>query len=283
MTYHDEFNVGNSDLNGWNHDLGTNNGWGNGEQENYTNSSANANVSTDPTTGIGSLNINAIASGSGSNETYTSARIRSDAIFSQTYGLFEFRAKLPVGQGLWPAIWMMPENSSYGGWPTSGEIDVLESKGQNSGLVQGSLHSGNSYNTEDNQTQTFANSGKEPAGFSTSDWHTYDLEWNAGSGSTPASISYFVDSIKYNTFTGGWVVPGSAPNGDVSAPFDKPFYIILNLAVGGNYGGTPNLADGTYSMNVDYIRAYQAQAAPEPLSLITLAGGALMLLRRRKA
>jgi beta-glucanase (GH16 family) len=250
QTWADEFNAGQSDLSGWSYDLGGG-GWGNNEREVYTSSSNNAFVSG------GALHIDAIATGSGASQTYTSARIKSNAIFSQAYGLFEFRAKLPVGTGLWPALWMMPRDSAYGGWPTSGEIDVLESQGQNTKLVQGSLHSGSSPGTQNTQTATFAGSGLEPAGFSTADWHTYDLQWTAGSPNRAGTFKWYVDGVLYQTRTGGWTIPSSAPAGDRDAPFDKPFYIIMNLAVGGNYVGNPSLAPGIYDMQVDYVRAYR--------------------------
>ena len=269
MTYQDEFNNGQSDLNGWTYDLGNNNGWGNGELENYTNSLQNVNVAN------GDLNITAIASGSQGNQSYTSGRLQTDHVFNQKYGLFEFRAKMPQGQGLWPALWMYPQNSVYGSWPNSGEIDVMEGKGQDSTLVQGSLHSGTSAGSEDTQTQTFLGSGLEPQGFSTSDWHTYDLEWDAGTATTPATMKWYVDGINYFTQTGGWVVPGSAT--DPSAPFDQPFYLVMNLAVGGSYVGNPNLSNGSYTMSIDYIRAYEPQAVPSPSGASLFAVGVLGL------
>ena len=121
-TFSDNFSSASS-LNGWTYDLGNNNGWGNGESETYTNSSSNVNVSG------GNLNIQAIGTATSSGTYYTSGRITTQNLFSQTYGLFQFSAELPAGAGLWPAIWMMPTNSVYGSWPQSGEIDVLESKG----------------------------------------------------------------------------------------------------------------------------------------------------------
>jgi beta-glucanase (GH16 family) len=250
QTWSAEFNAGSSDLAGWSYDLGGG-GWGNNEREVYTASSQNAYVAG------GALHIAAIATGSGAGQTYTSARIKSNAIFSQAYGLFEFRAKLPAGTGLWPALWMMPRDSAYGGWPASGEIDVLESQGQNTRLVQGSLQSGPAWYALNTQTATFASSGQEPAGFSTTAWHTYDLQWTAGSPGHAGTISWYVDGVRYQTRTGGWTIPSSAPPGDRDAPFDQPFYIIMNLAVGGNYVGDPSLAPGTYEMQVDYARAYR--------------------------
>lgn len=276
-TWSDEFNVGNSDLTGWTRQTGAG-GWGNQELETYTSSSANAFVSTDQSTGIGALTVRAIATGSGANQTYTSARLNTSAnLFSQTNGLFEFRAKLPAGQGLWPAVWMMPQNSTYGSWPTSGEIDMLESTGQNTKLVQGSLHSGADANSNYTQTQTYQGSGKEPAGFSTVDWHTYDVEWDAGTASSQATFKFFVDGTLYNTIHGGWYVPAG---GSSSAPFDKPFYLLINLAVGGSYVGSPSLSPGNYDMQIDYFRAYSG-TAPEPAS-VGLLGVVGMILGRRR-
>lgn len=272
QTYSNEFNHGSSDLNGFTYDLGNGSpglpGWGNNELESYTNSPDNVNVSG------GTLNITALHHGS----SYTSARIKTNELFSQAGGLFEFRAKLPTGQGLWPAVWMMPRDSAYGGWPTSGEIDALESVGQSSTLVQGTLHSGPVWYQDHVQTQTFAGSGQMPNGFSTHDWHTYDVEWDKGIGGQPGYFRWYVDGILYETQHGGWYTPsGAGPD----APFDKPFYFILNMAVGGNYVGSPNLAQDTpYTMQVDYLRAYTA--APEPASLLVFGGGFALLSRFRR-
>jgi len=277
QSFGDEFNTGASDLNGWTYDLGNNNGWGNGEKEVYTNSTNNVSVSG------GGLHIDAISSGTGTGATFTSGRIRTTSLFSQSYGLFEFRAKLPAGQGLWPALWMMPQSSVYGGWPTSGEVDVLESTGQNNKLVQGSLHSGVDSGHQDTQTQTFQGSGLEPAGFSTNDFHTYDLEWSRGNASTPGTFNWYVDGIKYESQTGGWVVPGGLSSSNHDAPFDQPFYIIMNMAVGGNFVGNPSLPTGAYDMQVDYVRAYTATPAPEPATLAALGVGLGLLIQKKKS
>lgn len=268
QTFAAEFNTGQSDLNGWTYELGNNGGWGNNELQSYTSSTSNVSVSD------GALRITAIKDASGN---YTSGRITTNNLFSQAYGLFEFRAKLPAGQGLWPAVWMMPKDSVYGGWPTSGEIDILESKGQSSTLVQGTLHSGPAWNQVNQQTQTFEGSGLMHAGFSTRDWHTYNLSWVRGEGGGPATISWYVDGVKYGSRTGGWTIPNG---GGVDAPFDQPFYFIVNMAVGGNYVGTPNLAQGAYDFQVDYIRAYQA--VPEPATMAALVAGVGLILRKRK-
>jgi beta-glucanase (GH16 family) len=256
-TWSDEFNNGNADLTGWSYDLGGG-GWGNNEKEVYTNSTQNVSVST--TAGVGALHIDAIATGTGANQTYTSGRIKTQNLFSQAYGLFEFRAKLPSGTGLWPALWMMPKDSAYGGWPTSGEIDVLESRGDMMGLVQGTHHSGTDPGHLNSQTRKFSDTGLEPPGFTTADWHTYDLAWIPGSTNKAGSLKWYVDGVLYSTKSGDWTIPSSGvPAGDKDAPFGKPFYVIINLAVGGNYvGNAVNLAPGTYGMQVDYVRAYRS-------------------------
>ena len=269
-TWADEFNVGNGDLSGFSYDLGGG-GWGNNESEVYTRNAQNVSVSN------GSLHLTAIATGTGANASYTSARVKTSGLFSQAYGLFEFRAKMPSGQGLWPALWMMPQNSAYGSWPTSGEIDVFESQGQSPTLVQGSLHSGPSWDQNNTQTKTLAQSGTLPVGFSTTDWHTYDLQWDKGSNGHPATFKWYVDGSVYYTQQGGWTLPAGAGSSD--APFNQPFYLIMNLAVGGDYAGSPNLAPGSYDMQVDYVRAYAA-VVPEPTASV-LAGFACLAMMRR--
>lgn len=249
-TWGAEFNGSQTDLAGWSYDLGNNNGWGNNERQVYTASSSNAYVAG------GALHIAAIATGTGAGQTYTSARLKTTALFSQAWGLFEFRAKLPAGTGIWPAIWMMPKDSAYGGWPTSGEIDILESKGQSPTLVQSTLHSGPAWNQVNHQSGFYP----APAGFSTGDWHTYTMQWSRGSFNVPGTFRWYVDGTLYHTRFGGWTIPSGATPGNRDAPFDKPFYLIMNVAVGGNYVGDPSLAPGSYEMQVDYARAYRITA-----------------------
>ena len=253
-TWSDEFNAGSSDLNGFSYDTvdTVGGGWGNNELQTYTSNSQNVSVST--SAGVGALHIDAIASGSAGHQTYTSARIKTPALFAQAYGLFEWRAKFPAGTGLWPALWMMPRDSAYGGWPSSGEIDVFESKGQSPTLVQGTHNTGTSPGALNSQTGFYS----APAGFSTGDFHTYDLKWTPGSVNQAGSLKWYVDGTLYETQSGNWTIPNGAAPGDKDAPFDKPFYILMNMAVGGNYVGNPSLANGTYDMQVDYVRAYQS-------------------------
>ena len=179
-TWSDEFNNGAADLTGWSYDVGAS-GWGNNEKQNYTAPAgspaptanpfglpgtqttpavgANSNnvfVNTDAT-GMGALTLRAIGTGALPNTQYTSGRIKtgpSTNLFSQTAGLFEFRAKMPAGSGLWPALWMMPKNMEYGGWPTSGEIDIFEGKGQDTGWASSAIHSGPSPGQLNTQTRT---------------------------------------------------------------------------------------------------------------------------------
>ncbi len=108
-------------------------------------------------------------------------------------------------------------------------------------------------------------------------WGNNELEWVKGQGGNPGTLSWFVDGVMYSSFNGGWDIPGG---GGPDAPFDKPFYIIMNMAVGGNYVGNPNLTPGAYDMQVDYVRSYTA-AVPEPCSLLVLGLGALAGLKRR--
>ena len=280
-TWSDEFNAGAADLAGWTRETGGG-GWGNHEYETYTSTAANAYVAN------GSLTVAAVATATGSGLTYTSARLTTENVFAQRYGLIEFRAALPAamaaeGTGLWPAVWMMPESTfntsthSYGPWPTSGEVDILESSSRT--FAQGSLHSGASAGSLVNSTGYYA-----PANFDATQFHTYDLQWDAPSapGKTGA-IRWFVDGNLYQTQTGGWYSPVGST--DPEAPFDQPFALIINLAVGGDYvGGAPHVAAGTYALQVDYVRAYAA-AVPEPTSLAmaaAVAGGWAVGRRHRR-
>lgn len=239
LTWSDEFNGASIDTNKWTFDIGTGPpatppGWGNNELEYYTSRPQNAYVSN------GVLHIVAQQesyNGSG----YTSAKLKTFGLFAQAFGRFEFRAKLPQGQGIWPALWMMPRDSVYGSWPLSGEIDVMELNGNAPSTVSGTIHFGGSDPGESaGSTYVF------PKGGSATSFHIYTLEW------TNNAISWFVDNQLFETQTYWWTSGGPYP-----APFDQPFYIIMNLAVGGDFVGNPNAQTVFPSeMQVDYVRVY---------------------------
>jgi PKD repeat protein len=221
----DEFNVnGAPDTSKWGYDLGAG-GWGNNELEYYTNRSQNVLVSG------GTLKINTIKeSYSGSN--YTSARILSKGKFSFKYGKVEFRAKFPTGAGTWPAVWMLGSNIDAVGWPACGEIDILEEVGNSLNINHSSLHSpGRSGNTPDTATVLVPNGN--------TDFHIYTMDWRAD------FIKFYVDNVLYYTFTNS-----------SNLPFNQNFFLIINSAIGGNFGGNidPNFTTSTFE--VDYIRVY---------------------------
>jgi beta-glucanase (GH16 family) len=177
------------------------------------------------------------------NHTYTSARMVSMGKGDWTYGRFEIRAKLPAGRGTWPAIWMMPTESTYGsgGWPDNGEIDIMEHVGYNMGTIHASIHSKMYYhkiNTQKTAT-TFVNDVAAK-------FHTYILEWDA------LQIKAYVDTTLYFT------TPNEGKGWEYW-PFDKDFYLILNIAVGGSWGGAQGIDDSIFpqQMVIDYVRVYQ--------------------------
>jgi beta-glucanase (GH16 family) len=215
----------------WTYDVGGK-GFGNNQLEFDTDRPENASLD-----GQGHLAIVAREEGYQGN-AYTSARLVSRGLFSQTYGHFAARMKLPTGAGIWPAFWLLGANINDVGWPTCGEIDVMEYKGQEPGVVHGSLH-GPGYSGGSPLTQVFALPiGK---GFD-EDFHVFSVDW------APGRIAFAVDQEVYQTFT---------PNDATSHKwvFDHPFYIILNLAVGGTYVGSPD-ASTTFpqTLLVDWVR-----------------------------
>ncbi len=218
------------DASKWAFDTGTD--WGNKQLEYDTNSAKNASLDGD-----GHLVITAIEE-SYSGCRYTSARITSKGLFEQKYGRFEARMKMPRGPGLWPAFWMLGTNYSTTGWPQCGEIDIMEYKGQEPGIVHGTVH-GPGYSAANGVTKSYSLTN---ARFDT-DYHLFAVEW------TENNIRFYVDDTLYQRITpdgvtGEWV-------------YDHSFFIILNLAVGGNYVGNPS-SQTTFpqSMLVDYVRVY---------------------------
>ena len=217
----------------WNYNIGTgNNGWGNNELEYYTNSSNNIKVVD------GMLQITAKKEAFMGSQ-YTSARIFSKGLFEQKQGRFEARIKMPWGQGMWPAFWLLGANSDTVAWPQCGEIDIMEYKGQEPTITHGTVH-GPGYAGGNGITKSYdLINDRFDTGF-----HIFGIEWGEN------YINFYVDDVLYNQITpdkvtGEWV-------------YDHPFYIILNLAVGGSYVGSPN-SETTFpqTMYVDYVRVYQ--------------------------
>ena len=229
------------DASRWTHETGGS-GWGNNELEYYTDGTGNAALD-----GAGHLVITARQenpAGYGcwyGSCQYTSARLDTASHFTQQYGRFEARIKLPRGQGMWPAFWMLGDNIGTAGWPGCGEIDVMENVGFEPSTVHGSIH-GPGYSGGSPLTGTYTlGSG----GFA-DDFHTFAVDW------APDSVTFSVDGNVYETHT-----PADT-NGNPWV-FDHPFYLLLNLAVGGNWPGSP---DGTTSfpqqMIVDYVHVYDS-------------------------
>jgi len=237
LTWQDEFEgpAGQSpDSANWVYDIGTD--WGNAQLEYDTNRPEN--VSLD---GAGHLTIVARREDY-RGSAYTSARINTRGKFEQARGRFEARLKLPSGQGLWPAFWLLGSNFASVGWPSCGEIDIMEYRGQEPRVVHGSLH-GPGYSGGNALTAPFQLArGSFDAAF-----HVFAVDWDGD------RIVWSVDGIPYRTVTRSDLPP--------AAPwvFDHPFFVILNVAVGGNYVGGPS--PGTsfpQTMTIDYVRAYAA-------------------------
>jgi len=246
IVWSDEFNGSSISPTNWTFENGNNGGWGNNELEYYTSNPQNAYVSN------GLLHIVALQQ-SDMGFSYTSARMKTQGLYSKEYGQIEFRAKLPSGFGFWPALWLLGTNITSVGWPGCGEIDVMENKGSALANVQGSLHSG----SDETAVYTLPNGG------SVTDFHTYLLQWLAN------SIQWYVDGQLYETQT-NW----SSSQGPYPTPFNKPFFIIMNLAVGGNYiqSPAPTVSEVNSNtvfpgeMQVDYVRVYDL-TAPMQISI----------------
>ncbi|TPG08968.1 glycoside hydrolase family 16 protein [Curtobacterium flaccumfaciens] len=216
----------------WRYDLGAG-GWGNAELETYTDSRRNAALD-----GGGNLVITAQREADGS---YTSARLKSEGTSTAQYGRVEARIRIPRGQGIWPAFWMLGADIGQVGWPACGEIDVMENVGYEPGIVHGTVH-GPGYSG----AQGISASYTAPSGAAfADDFHVYGVDWR------PGSITWTVDGVAYRTLTRADV--GSNP-----WVFDKPFFVILNVAVGGTWPGSPD--DSTQfpqQMTVDWLRVHQ--------------------------
>jgi len=228
LIWSDEFDVaGSPDATKWGNDIGTGSGgWGNNELEYYTSRTDNAVVSN------GTLKIIAKKE-SYNGSAYTSARLLTKGLYSFEYGKIEVRARLPAGTGTWPGIWMLGNNIITAGWPACGEIDIMEQNGNQKNTIYGTMH----YPQQKGQ---YGDGGTTTISTASTDFHRYAAIWSA------ASIQLSVDDVVYYTL----------PNNS-SYPFNQNFFIILNLAMGGNFGGTVDPAFSTDQMEIDYVRVYQ--------------------------
>jgi len=236
LTWSDEFNyTGLPDSAKWSYDAGGN-GWGNNELEYYTKADTNNAVVHN-----GYLYLAARKQQKGNN-AYTSARLVTKGKGDWLYGRIEVRAKLPAGRGCWPAIWMLPTDWKYGGWPASGEIDIMENVGFMPDSIFGSIHT-KSFNHVIHTQKTKGLFLKDPY----TAFHVYAVEWDA------QEIRFFVDGNKYTSFQ-------NTHKGFAEWPFDQRFHLILNIAVGGGWGGQKGVDDSVFpsSMIVDYVRVYKA-------------------------
>ena len=244
LIWADEFDGNELDLSKWNK-LRWRPGWVNNELQAYTERDINIFLEN------GKLVLQGLIepgysgidyTGSTYNAEYTSGRINTDDKFSSTYGRFDIRAKLPKGKGSWPAIWMLGESISTIGWPSCGEIDIMEHVGYDEGVIHGSIHTADynhMYNTQ--------KSGSKFVESVTDSFQVYSLEWS------PFYLRYLInDQPFFFVYNDG--------NGDRDKwPFDEPHYIILNLAIGGDWGGVEGVSASAFPMKmfIDYVRVYK--------------------------
>ena len=262
MIFNDEFDGTSLDTSKWSYDEGflldendiNTAGWGNQELEYYTRD----NVSVKE----GALNINMKKqlkeftqkndSSKKATAQYSSGKITTKDKFSVKYGRVDFRAKMPIGTGVWPAMWMLPNDSRYGSWPLSGEIDVFEGRGRTPNMVFGTLHYGAQWPDNINMSDAFniTRDGYKKTGID--DWHVYSVQWDA------QNIKIYCDGKCYFKCTYAEWFSGS-DRGNAYAPFDQRFYLILNLAAGGTFdsGYVPDSSFTSGTMLVDYVRVYQ--------------------------
>ncbi len=281
MVWNDEFDGSSIDSSKWTHEVDCRGG-GNNEQQCYTDSAENSYVAD------GILNIVALPAPEGAEKPYTSARLNTKDSQSWKYGRFEMRAKLPAGQGAWPAFWMLPTDEVYGGWPRSGEIDIIEAvnlkaataDGGSEAHVYGTLHYGKDWPDNSSSGKAYLlPDGVNPA----DDFHTYAIEWQEG------EIRWYVDDylyatqrkskVRYNSkdeavglahrgwFTENYnIITGELETQYENAPFDQKFHLLLNFAVGGNWPSSVNETgidasafENGQAYQIDYVRVFQCQ------------------------
>lgn len=239
LVWNDEFNGTEIDKSKWEHEV-NGHGGGNNELQYYTDRPENSFVAN------GLLNIVALReeyTGTDGLRYYTSARLRTLHKGDWKYGRFEIKAILPYGQGLWPAIWLLPTEWKYGGWAASGEIDIMEMLGHETDKIYGTIHYGGTPPNNVHSGGSYRSLSSSFAG----DFHVFRFDWEEN------EMRWYVDDKLYltqkNWYTNGYEYP---------APFDQLFHMILNVAVGGNWPGNPTIATQfPQVMQVDYVRVYQ--------------------------
>lgn len=239
LVWSDEFDTeGEIDKTKWGYDLGGS-GWGNNELQYYT-EDLNSWVED------GKMIIEARKE-TYIGRNYTSARVVSRQKGDWLYGKFEIMAKLPTGVGTWPAIWMLPTDWRYGGWPSSGEIDIMEHVGYDQNTIVGSIHT-KAYNHSLNTQR----SGKSIVETASTEFHKYSIEW------LPDRIKFYIDDVYYFNYQ-----PGRQITCPTSShwPFDQRFHLLINIAVGGNWGGVEGVDDDIFPqrLEIEYVRVYQSE------------------------
>ncbi len=232
LVWSDEFSAnGMPDTSKWGFDVGGN-GWGNNELQYYTNARPE-NVRIEN----GNLVIEAKKENFG-GKSYTSARLLTKGKADWTYGKFEIRAKLPRGRGTWPAIWLLAATNPLN-WPTDGELDIMEEVGYNPNVIVGSAHNKTYFGSNSKSNSKFLASAQDS-------FHVYTFEW------TVYNTIWSIDGVEFHGY-------GNPGNGADSWPYQKKFFMILNTAIGGDWGGAQGVDDSIFpqSFLIDYVRVYQ--------------------------
>ena len=242
LVWSDEFDGDELNTDDWTYEIGMGQwGWGNNELQSYTNGD-NATVKD----GILTIELRK-EKGENGGDKYTSTRIKTANSHCWKYGKIEMSAKLPSGKGTWPAFWMMPKESAYGGWPDSGEIDIMEFVGYTPGIIYNTIHC-DAFNGADGTQKGFGSRIEDCS----EAFHTYAVEW------LPDKMIFTVDGEETFTYDPNEF---AKPAGKSQWPYDKEFYIILNFAWGGNWGGARGTDDSVLpqTYQIDYVRVYQSK------------------------
>lgn len=241
LVWEDNFDGDALDTTSWSYQIGTGGAygldrWGNNELQYYTDRAENVRLED------GNLIITALKEDFNGSE-FTSTRIRTKDKADWTFGRFEIRAKLPKGQGLWPAIWMLSTDERFGEWPKSGEIDIMEIVGHEPEKLHGTIHYGPAWPNNKQASGIYT----KPSGDFSEEFHVYSIEWKVN------EIAWFIDGQQYHKIDKNRISPDPYP-------FNEKFHLLLNVAVGGNWPGNPD--DTTVfpqTMEIDYIKVYQLQ------------------------